>query len=210
MASPIDAAIIQFDKALRTCSGSIGITRRASPANRAGKSNLTTAERETSARLMRVNHCGEVCAQALYNGQALTARTNRVSGSMKKAAEEETDHLSWCETRIKDLGSRVSYLNPLWYSSSFLTGAIAGLLGDRINLGFVAATEEGVCKHLDDHLQKLPEADDESRAILTAMKEDEARHQKSAIDLGGAQFPAPLKAIMRGVSNLMTRSTYWI
>ena len=159
---------------------------------------------------MRVNHTGEVCAQALYYGQALTARSSRTARSMEQAATEETDHLSWCEERLRQLDSRVSYLNPIWYGSSFCMGMVTGLLGDKINLGFVAATEDQVCIHLTDHLEKLPEADSKSKAILTKMKEDEYRHQQDALKAGGATFPTPVKKVMTLVSKLMTRTTYWI
>lgn len=208
--SPVDTLISHFDAALKTVSGTVGTTRRHSPARELAEPELTADERQHSARLMRVNHCGEVCAQALYHGQSLTAKSSRTASAMKAAADEETDHLSWCETRINELDSHVSYLNPLWYGTSFVMGAIAGLLGDKINLGFVAATEEEVCRHLDDHLEKLPWGDEKSRSVLTQMREDEARHATHAIEFGGAKFPRPVKLAMRGVSNLMTRTTYWI
>ena len=208
--SPIDSFIIHFDSALRATAGSIGKTNRDSPAQNVECGRLSDAEKHESARLMRVNHCGEVCAQALYQGQALTANSSHVSASMKQAAIEETDHLSWCESRIKELDSSVSILNPFWYVSSFCMGALAGLMGDKVNLGFVAATEEQVCKHLDEHLQKLPKKDEKSRAILTQMKADEARHMHLARDAGAAYFPAPVRSVMTGISRLMTRSTFWI
>lgn len=205
--SLIDKVIREFDQALRTSTGHIGQTHRQAPVKDAKE--LTREESELSGRLMRVNHCGEVCAQALYQGQALTARSGRVANAMRAAAEEETDHLAWCEARLKELNTPVSKLNPLWYAGSFGMGAIAGLLGDRINLGFVAATEEQVCKHLDDHLEKLPEPDARSRAILQAMREDEKRHQETAIKKGGSIFPQPIKVLMSGVSKAMTRTSYW-
>ncbi|MDG1206249.1 MAG: 2-polyprenyl-3-methyl-6-methoxy-1,4-benzoquinone monooxygenase [Pseudomonadales bacterium] len=208
--SIIDQAIVEFDKALRTSSGTIGQTRRLSPASSIADSELSAIEKKKSAGLMRVNHCGEVCAQALYQGQALTAKTARVEKQLQAAADEETDHLSWCEGRIDELDSNVSALNPIWYASSFALGAIAGALGDKINLGFVAATEEQVCKHLEEHIEALPEADEKSRAVLLQMKEDELRHKQSALDAGGTDFPTPLKAVMTGVSNLMTKTSYWI
>ena len=210
MNSLLDELIIHFDRALRTAAGVVGKTDRDSPASEIDEDSLTQQERQNSARLMRVNHCGEVCAQALYNGQALTARSSRVARSMQQAAMEETDHLSWCEDRIKELDSHVSYLNPLWYGSSFCMGIITGLLGDKINLGFVAATEEQVCQHLEDHLEKLPEADKKSRAILIAMKEDESRHQQNALASGGLVFPPLVKKLMAHTAKLMTRTTYWI
>ena len=205
--SPLDHLITHFDTALRTVAGSVGATRRASP----GQTHPGQGSNAVlSGRLMRVNHCGEVCAQALYHGQALTAKSHHVARAMKTAADEETDHLSWCEARIKELDSHVSYLNPLWYASSFAMGALTGLLGDKINLGFVAATEEEVCRHIDDHLQKMPADDERSRQILLQMREDEAAHATSALNAGGSHFPAPIKRVMRGISQLMTRTTYWI
>ncbi len=210
MKSPIDSFISHFDSALRASAGSIGKTKRNSPAQNVKCGSLSDAEKRESARLMRVNHCGEVCAQALYEGQALTAKSSSVSDSMKQAAAEETDHLAWCEARIKELDSSVSLLNPFWYASSFCMGALAGLMGDKINLGFVAATEEQVCKHLDEHLQKLPKQDEKSRAILSQMKVDETRHMHHARDAGAAHFPLPVRSVMTGISRLMTRSTFWI
>lgn len=159
---------------------------------------------------MRVNHCGEVCAQALYEGQALTSKSHRTAAALREAAIEETDHLSWCESRLRELDSNVSVLGPFWYAASFSMGAAAGLLGDKVNLGFVAATEEQVEDHLDDHLARLPGADARSRAVLEQMKADEARHGQSALEMGGAVFPSPIKKMMRAVSGAMTRSTYWI
>ena len=204
----LDKFIHGFDQALRTSTGHIGQTRRPSPARETA--DLSIEESQLSGRLMRVNHCGEVCAQALYHGQALTARNGRVANAMREAAEEETDHLAWCEARLKELNTPVSRLNPLWYASSFGLGAVAGLLGDKVNLGFVAATEEQVCRHLDEHLEKLPEPDGRSREILQAMRDDEKRHEQTALQKGGLRFPAPIKKLMTGVSQTMTRSSYWV
>lgn len=206
----VDTLIGRFDRTLRTVSGHIGVTARPSPAAAAPEAELTPAERRESARLMRINHSGEVCAQALYNGQALTARSSRTAASLERAAVEETDHLSWCEDRIRELDSHVSYLNPLWYAASFSMGAVAGLLGDKVNLGFVAATEEQVEAHLEDHLGRLPKTDLHSRAIIQKMSEDEARHGKSALEMGGAVFPPAIKKLMRRVARTMTGTTYWI
>lgn len=208
--TPADRFILHIDAALRTVSGNVRHGERPSPADGETEPGLDPQERELAANLMRVNHCGEVCAQALYHGQALTAKSSRVAGAMKQAASEETDHLAWCEKRLSELDSRVSYLNPVWYAGSFAMGALTGLLGDRINLGFVAATEEEVCRHLDDHLKKLPAGDTKSRRVLEQMRADEARHASTAIDSGGARFPAPVKRLMRGVSRLMTTTTYRI
>lgn len=159
---------------------------------------------------MRINHCGEVCAQALYNGQALTAKDSAVSEVMRNAASEESDHLAWCETRIKELDSHVSILNPLWYAASFSMGVLTGLLGDKINLGFIAATEEEVCRHLDDHLEKISPRDEKSKAILSQMRDDEHKHASTALSRGGTKLPRPVKSIMRQVSKLMTKSAYWV
>jgi ubiquinone biosynthesis monooxygenase Coq7 len=206
----IDQLIIGFDRALRTSTGNTSSSQRPSPVNGIDTTELTEEQRQLSGRLMRVNHCGEVCAQALYHGQALTAKSGRVSNAMLKAAEEETDHLVWCESRLKELSTDTSKLNPLWYASSFAMGAVTGLLGDKINLGFVAATEEQVCKHLDEHLERLPEEDQRSRAILSTMREDEKRHEETALEKGGAHYPRPIKNLMTGVSKAMTRSSFWI
>ncbi|MFN3237497.1 MAG: 2-polyprenyl-3-methyl-6-methoxy-1,4-benzoquinone monooxygenase [Pseudomonadales bacterium] len=206
----IDQLIIGFDTALRTSTGNTSSSHRPSPASGPDTTALSHEQQQLSGRLMRVNHCGEVCAQALYHGQALTAKSGRVSNAMLKAAEEETDHLVWCESRLKELNTETSKLNPLWYASSFAMGAVTGLLGDKINLGFVAATEEQVCKHLDEHLERLPEEDQRSRAILSAMREDEKRHEETALEKGGARYPGPIKNLMTGVSKAMTRSSFWI
>ena len=159
---------------------------------------------------MRINHTGEVCAQALYQGQSLTAGSSKVAAQMEHAALEEVDHLNWCAERIHELDSHVSHLNPVWYAGSFVMGAAAGLAGDRINLGFVAATENLVKQHLDQHLEALPEADLRSKEILQQMREDEEKHEQQATQAGGANFPLPIKRVMKHVSALMTRTTYWI
>jgi len=159
---------------------------------------------------MRVNHCGEICAQALYVGQGLTSEDPCIQETMQQAAREETDHLLWCEARLAELNSHKSYLNPLFYTMSFVSGAVSGLLGNRFNLGFVAATEEQVVKHLEEHLQGLPSEDKRSQAILEQMKLDEDQHRTDALNRGGMDFPKPFKSIMTAVSKLMTRTTYWI
>ncbi len=210
MRSPTDNFIHHFDNFLRATAGSVGKRNRSSPGGALASVELSQEERDYSARLMRINHTGEVCAQALYHGQSLTSQNRQTSDAMLKAADEETDHLSWCEERITQLDSHVSYLNPLWYLASFSMGAITGLLGDKVNLGFVAATEEEVCQHLDDHLEKISPNDTPSRAILTQMREDENKHADMAFEQGGAKFPAPIKRVMRGISRLMTRSSYWV
>jgi len=159
---------------------------------------------------MRVNHAGEVAAQALYRGHAVTARTGALRSHMERAAEEETDHLAWCEQRLEELGSRTSLLNPLWYAGSFAIGALAGLVGDKWSLGFVAETEHQVVKHLEDHLTRLPAEDEQSRAILEQMRKDEAQHATVAIEAGAAELPEMVKKAMTLTSIVMTRSAYWL
>jgi ubiquinone biosynthesis monooxygenase Coq7 len=157
---------------------------------------------------MRINHTGEVCAQALYQGQALTAKLPEVRDSMTEAASEEIDHLGWCEERLDELESRPSLLNPLWYGMSFGLGAVAGLAGDKWSLGFVAETEKQVCTHLQDHLQKLPEQDEKSQAILTQMLEDEGKHAVNAEAAGAAELPTPIRSAMALMATVMKLSTY--
>ncbi|HSC67528.1 MAG TPA: 2-polyprenyl-3-methyl-6-methoxy-1,4-benzoquinone monooxygenase [Cellvibrio sp.] len=207
----IDNFIVNADRALRTLAAGNDMTsERPSPARPLDEADLTEAERKKSAALMRVNHTGEVCAQALYQGQALTAKLPGVRAEMEKAAEEEVDHLVWCQERIDSLGSHTSYLNPLWYGLSFAIGAGAGLVSDKVSLGFVAATEDQVCKHLQDHLEQLPEQDSRSRAVVTQMLDDEARHAAMALDAGGYNFPTPVKGLMTLVSKVMTTTSYQI
>jgi len=201
---------MQADAALRTLLPFSGQPSRPSPAVLKNDSELTESETRHVAGLMRINHTGEVCAQALYQGQALTARLPQVRQAMEQAADEEVDHLAWCEQRIRQLGSHTSVLNPLFYGLSFGIGASAGLISDRISLGFVAATEDQVCKHLDEHLGQLPAGDDKSRAILEQMREDEAQHSTAAIEAGGLRFPAPIKFGMSLMSKVMTKATYRI
>lgn len=207
----IDTFIINADRALRTlAAGSDMTSERVSPARPLDEADLSEAERKKSAALMRVNHTGEVCAQALYQGQAFTAKLPDVRAEMEKAAEEEIDHLVWCQERIDSLGSHTSYLNPVWYGLSFAIGAGAGLVSDKVSLGFVAATEDQVCKHLQDHLTQLPNSDLRSRAVVEQMLEDEARHADMALNAGGYNFPAPVKGLMTLVSKVMTTTSYRI
>jgi len=159
---------------------------------------------------MRVNHAGEIAAQALYHGQAMVARTAATRDLLLKAASEETDHLAWCETRLKELDSRPSLLNPLWYAGSFAIGAVAALLGDRASLGFVVETERQVEGHLDEHLVRLPPEDLRSKAILETMRNDEIAHGLTAKNAGGAELPAPVRMLMRGTAQFMTSTAYWI
>jgi ubiquinone biosynthesis monooxygenase Coq7 len=208
--SALDRFIGQLDQALHTVFGPAPIPGRASPA--AGKADveLSAAERELAGRLMRINHCGEICAQALYQGQAATARLPEVRGKMEQAAQEENDHLAWTEERIRELGGHTSYLNPLWYAGSFAIGALAGVIGDKWSLGFVAETERQVVKHLESHLQRLPAEDRKSRTILEQMRDDEGRHATIAIESGGAELPEPICQAMRYSSKIMTGTTYWL
>lgn len=206
--SPADRVLMQLDAAARTLLPFSGQPSRPSPATAREEATMSDAETRHVAGLMRVNHTGEVCAQALYQGQALTARLPRVREAMEKAAEEEVDHLAWCEQRIKQLGSHTSVLNPLFYGLSFGLGAAAGLVSDRVSLGFVAATEDQVCRHLDAHLTQLPPQDEKSRAILHTMREDEAQHASGAIEAGGLRFPGPIQLGMRLLSKVMTATTY--
>jgi ubiquinone biosynthesis monooxygenase Coq7 len=159
---------------------------------------------------MRVNHTGEICAQALYQGQALTARNLQAKAALEQAAQEETEHLAWTERRIAELGGRKSLLNPAWYAGSFAIGALAGLLGDRWNLGFLAETERQVVAHLEGHLQRLPAEDSKSRAIVEKMKQDEARHATTAIEHGASALPQPARDAMRLSSKVMTETAFWI
>lgn len=204
-----DRVFGEIDKAIKVLSAPARASR-AAPAAPAAEP-LPEAQRAESARLMRVNHAGEVAAQALYRGQALWARNAEVAAAMQHAAEEEIDHLAWCEQRLIELKGRRSALNPLWYVGSFTIGALAGLLGDRNSLGFVAETERQVESHLRGHMQRLSAgADPRSLAILEQMTHDEAQHGARAASLGGAKLPGPVAAAMRLTSRLMTRGSYWL
>lgn len=205
----IDQLIVGFDKGLRTLFAPAQ-TLREVPGAFLPDDSLDDTQRRTAASLMRVNHTGEVCAQALYQGQALTARDVSAKQALEQAAAEETEHLAWTERRIAELGGSKSVLNPLFYAGSFAIGAVSGLLGDKWNLGFLAETEQQVVRHLEGHLQRLPAADQRSRAIVEQMREDEARHATSAISHGGAELPGPVKAVMKASSKVMTETTYWL
>ena len=206
--SAVDRLLLQTDAALRTLLPFSGQPYRPSPANLQEECSLPAESARHVSGLMRINHTGEVCAQALYQGQALTARLPEVRQAMEHAAEEEIDHLAWCEQRIRELGGRPSLLNPLFYGLSFGVGAVAGLISHKVSLGFVAATEDQVVKHLDEHLAQLPEQDHKSRAILEQMREDELQHATTALEAGGLRFPAPVKFGMTLLSKVMTKSTY--
>ena len=203
----IDRLIAEFDRALRTVS-SVAEPSRLSPAAALPEAELSEHDRRHAAALMRVNHVGEVCAQALYQGQALTARDPHARRALERAAREEEDHLAWSAQRVDELGGRTSLLNPVWYAGAFTIGTVAGVLGDRWNLGFLAETERQVEEHLSGHLERLPEADERTRTLVEAMRADEARHRDTAVRLGAAALPAPVKLAMRFASGLMTRIAY--
>jgi ubiquinone biosynthesis monooxygenase Coq7 len=205
----LDQLIVAFDKGLRTVFAPAQSLRE-TPGRDLAEAGMTEDQRRLSASLMRVNHAGEICAQALYQGQALTARNFRARDALEQAAREETEHLAWTERRIEELGGRKSLLNPVFYAGSFAIGAAAGLIGDRWNLGFLAETERQVVTHLQGHLTRLPESDRKSRTIVEAMKEDEARHATTAIEQGAAELPRPARDAMRVSSRLMTGTAYWI
>ncbi|MCE9633800.1 MAG: 2-polyprenyl-3-methyl-6-methoxy-1,4-benzoquinone monooxygenase [Methylophilales bacterium] len=202
----IDQLISEFDKGLRAVLAP-AYSNRPHPKNETD-TPMSDAEIRHAAALMRVNHTGEVCAQALYNGQALTAHNSSTVAALQHAAQEETEHLAWCEKRINELGGRKSLLNPLWYAGSFALGALAGVVGDKWSLGFLAETEHQVGKHLQSHLDKLPAQDTQSRAIVSQMQQDEAQHAVTAIELGAAILPVPVQLAMRLSSKLMTTITY--
>ncbi len=208
--TPLDRLMMNVDIGVRTLFGKPLVTERPDPAASETESELTPSQRELAGRLMRINHAGEVSAQGLYQGQALTAKLPKVRDKMERAALEENDHLDWCERRAHELGTHVSYLSPVWYAGSVAIGALAGLLGDKWSLGFVVETERQVVRHLDSHLAQLSEEDRKSRAILEQMKDDEAKHATMALRAGGAPLPAPVKKLMQLTSKVMTRTAYWV
>ena len=203
----MDRLISEFDRALRAVVG-IANASRQSPGLDTAEAELSGADRAHAAALMRVNHVGEICAQALYQGQALTARDAPARAALEQAAREEQDHLAWSAERIRELGGRPSLLNPLWYAGSLAIGAFAGALGDRWNLAFLAETERQVEEHLSGHLDALPAADERTRAVVAAMRSDEAKHRASALRLGAAELPPAAKAAMRLASKVMTTVAY--
>lgn len=206
----LDSLCEQFDKALRTLSQNLPAESRANPAEYCDNDLLSQTEARHVAGLMRINYTGEVCAQALYQGQALTAKDQNIKAKMQQCAEEENDHLNWCYQRLQQLDAKTSYLDPFWYSVSLGIGLFAGLVGDKWSLGFLAETEHQVVKHLESHLEQLPEKDLKSKAILEQMVIDESEHAHSAEDLGSEQLPAPIQWLMRGMSKIMTKTTYYI
>ena len=206
----IDRLIHGFDGLLRTVARVKPEPQLPSPSRGALVDPMTDDEIRVSGGLMRVNHTGEICAQGLYNGQALFASDEATGTALAKAAEEELDHLAWCRERLHELNAKPSVLDPLWYSVSFALGAGAALVSDKVSLGFVHATEENVERHLRDHLQRLPASDHASRQILQQMLDDEERHGEEALAHGGEEFPRPVKDVMSLASQVMTRTTYWI
>jgi ubiquinone biosynthesis monooxygenase Coq7 len=213
----LDDLITEFDRGLRSITG---ISRMARPmpqppaaeadAGDAGSAQLTPAERAHAAGLMRVNHVGEVCAQALYQAQKMAARSPTLKDAFERAALEEEDHLAWTARRLQALDSRPSLLNPLWYAGALAIGFAAGRLGDKVSLGFMAETERQVERHLESHLDTLPPGDRESRAVVEQMRIDEAAHAKAAMDAGGVELPLPVRSLMRAASKVMTRTAYYI
>lgn len=209
MLNRLDTLITEFDTGLRTLLAKPHSARPHPDANIA-ETDLSEAEKRQASALMRVNHTGEVCAQALYSGQSLTSKSTENTAALKQAAHEETEHLAWCESRITQLGGRTSVLNPLFYLGSFTLGAVAGSLGDKWSLGFVEETEKQVGTHLSSHLEKLPQADEKTRRIIEQMQQDEAKHANEAKQNGAAELPTPVKFLMKKISKLMTSSTYYL
>lgn len=206
-----DRVLIKVDRCLQSLSSTLAPpSLRASPAKDLPEPTLSLTEKKHTAGLMRINHAGEVCAQALYLGQSLTARDPSLSEKLRQAAQEEIDHLQWCETRLHELNSHKSVLNPIWFAGSLAIGTFAGLIGDRWSLGFLAETEEQVFQHLSSHLKKLPQQDLKSEAIILTMREEELQHATTAIQLGAATLPPPIKLAMKITSKIMTSTAYYI
>lgn len=207
--SPIDKLLVSANNALRTVAAPAGRTIRRNPAADIKDTDLDSKQRTHAAGLMRVNHAGEVAAQALYQGHAAVARDATLQAQMKQAANEEFDHLSWCEQRIHELGSEPSRLSPLWYAGAYAIGAASGVVGDKWSLGFIAETEKQVCAHLETHLEHLPKDDAKSRAIVEQMRNEEAEHGENAIEAGAAHLPRPVVQLMRATAKIMTKTAYW-
>lgn len=207
--TPLDRLLAGVNNALRTVSTPAGRPARPYPATDIDQAELDDRERAHAAGLMRVNHSGEVAAQGLYQGHAAVARDASIEEQMQRAANEEFDHLAWCEERLSELGESPSRLSPLWYAGAFAIGAASGALGDRWSLGFIAETEKQVCEHLESHFDRLPPEDDRSRAILERMHEEETEHGENAIEAGAAELPEPVKDLMKLTARIMTRTAYW-
>ena len=208
--TPLDRLLTSVNNALRTVAAPAGRPARPNPAADMEDAPVDEREKAHAAGLMRVNHAGEVCAQALYQGHAAVARDPEIEDQMQKAAEEEFDHLAWCEQRLEELGESPSKLSPFWYAGAFAIGAASGILGDKWSLGFIAETEDQVCAHLDSHLEKLPHSDKRSRTIVAQMRDEEAEHGENAIDAGAAELPQPVKRLMRLTARIMTSTAYRI
>jgi ubiquinone biosynthesis monooxygenase Coq7 len=208
--TPLDRLLVGANNALRTVSAPAGRPARQNPAEGVDDADLDTRQRIHAAGLMRVNHAGEIAAQGLYQGHAAVARDKSIEAQMQRAANEEFDHLAWCEQRLTELGADPSRLSPLWYAGAFAIGAASGVLGDRWSLGFIAETERQVCEHLESHFERLPRQDARSRAILQRMHEEEAEHGENAVDAGAAELPPPIKRLMKLTAKVMTRTAYWL
>jgi ubiquinone biosynthesis monooxygenase Coq7 len=208
--TPLDRLLAGANNALRTVATPAGRPARDNPATDVAEADLTSDEKAHAAGLMRVNHSGEVAAQALYQGHAAVARDKSIEAQMQQAANEEFDHLAWCEERLAELGESPSRLSPVWYAGAFAIGAASGILGDRWSLGFIAETERQVCEHLESHFERLPEDDKRSLAILEQMHEEEAEHGENAVAAGAADLPRPVKRLMKLTAKIMTRTAYWL
>ncbi|MCH9694373.1 MAG: 2-polyprenyl-3-methyl-6-methoxy-1,4-benzoquinone monooxygenase [Gammaproteobacteria bacterium] len=208
--TPLDRLLSSANNALRTVAAPAGRPARPNPAQNITETELNPAQKRHAAGLMRVNHAGEVAAQALYQGHAAVARDKNIEAQMQRAADEEFDHLAWCEQRIHELGHEPSRLSPVWYAGAFAIGAASGALGDKWSLGFIAETERQVCDHLETHLQGLPTSDARSRAIVEQMRDEEQEHGENAVEAGAAELPRPLQGLMRATAKLMTKTAYWV
>lgn len=208
--SALDKLLAGANNALRTVAAPAGRPARENPSSVIIEADLDDRQKRHAAGLMRVNHAGEVAAQALYQGHASVARDKNIEEQMQRAADEEFDHLAWCEQRINELGYEPSRLSPLWYAGAYAIGAASGVLGDKWSLGFIAETEKQVCSHLESHLNTLPEVDAKSRAIVEQMRDEEAEHGENAIDAGAAELPQPIVRLMRVTAKVMTKTAYWV
>jgi len=208
--TPLDRLLASANNALRTVAAPAGRSARDNPAEHIIDADLDARQRSHAAGLMRINHAGEVAAQALYQGHAAVARDKSIEAQMQRAADEEFDHLAWCEQRILELGEGISKLSPVWYAGAFAIGAASGILGDKWSLGFIAETEKQVCSHLDSHLDSLPTEDARSRAIVEQMRDEEEEHGDNAMEAGAADLPAPIKRLMRMTAKVMTKTAYWV
>ena len=208
--SPLDKLLAGANNALRTVAAPAGRRARKNPSAEVEDAKLDAAQKRHAAGLMRVNHAGEVAAQALYQGHATVARDKDIEDQMKRAADEEFDHLAWCEQRIHELGYEPSRLSPLWYAGAYAIGAASGALGDKWSLGFIAETEKQVCSHLDSHLDQLPHDDLKSRAIVEQMRDEEEEHGENALDAGAVELPRPVVRLMKVTAKVMTKTAYWV